>query len=110
VVERPLEDVVRAMQIYYHDTNYHGNAYAVTGTNEVPGVSYTLMIGDCAFDYRIGGLLGDMVATRVSTDSTKLQMIVKSEYRVYPTNTINSVKKTIARTLEQVAKIAERKQ
>ena len=107
-VGRPLEDVVRAMQTYYFDTNYHGYAYAVCGTNAVPGVSYTMTIMDCEFHPRIGGLLGDMVATRVATNSTKLELLVRSEFG-FPKESDNArvIKQEIVRTLERIAKIAE---
>jgi len=105
-VERPLGDVIGAMQTYYCNTNYHGFAYAVYSTNAVPGVSYTFGIADCAFDPSIGGLMGEMVATRVTADSTKLELIVKNEIPK-DSSTAASIKQTISKTLGRVAKIAE---
>ena len=107
-VERPLDDVIGAMQTYYYGTNYHGFACAVYSTNAVPGVSYTLGIADCAFHPSIGGLFGEMVATRVTTHSTKLELLVKNEVPKDAT-TAASLKQAISRTLERIAKIAERK-
>jgi hypothetical protein len=109
-VGRPLEDVVRAMQTYYFDTNYHGNVSAVYGTNAVPGISYTMTIMDCAFHPRIGGLWGDLVATRVATNSTKLELIVRSEFGFPRESEIaRDIKQEVVRTLERIAKIAESK-
>jgi hypothetical protein len=107
-VQRPLNDVIGAMQTYYFSTNYHGFASAVYSTNAVPGVSYTLGIADCAFNAHIGGLFGEMVATRDTAASTKLELVVKIEI---PKDSITtaSVKQTISKTLERVAKIAEGK-
>jgi hypothetical protein len=106
-VERPLDDVIGAMQTYYYSTNYHGLAYAVCSTNSVPGVSYTFGIADCAFNPSIGGLWGEMVATRATADSTKLELVVKSDFP--NDDSMTSVKKTISKTLERIAKIAEDK-
>lgn len=105
-VERPLADVVGAMQTYYYSTNYHGFASAVYSTNTVPGVSYTYGIADCAFNPSIGALMGEMVATRVTADSTKLELVVKSEIPK-DSSTAASIKQTISKTLGRVAKIAE---
>jgi hypothetical protein len=105
-VGRPLADVVGAMQTYYYSTNYHGFASAVYSTNAVPGVSYTFGIADCAFSAHIGALFGDMVATRVTADSTKLKLVVKNEIP-NDSSTAASIKQTISKTLERVAKIAE---
>jgi hypothetical protein len=105
-VERPLDDVIEAMHTYYYSTNYHGFASAVNSTNAVPGVSYTLGIEDCAFNQKIGVLEGEMVATRVTADSTKLELIVKNEIPK-DSSTAASLKQTISKTLERVSKIAE---
>jgi hypothetical protein len=105
-VGRPLADVVGAMQTYYYSTNYHGFASAVCSTNMVPGVSYTLGIADCAFSPRIGGLFGKMVATRATADSTKLELVVENE-TPKDSSTVASLKQTISKTLERIAKIAE---
>jgi hypothetical protein len=96
------------MQVYYYDTNYHGGACAVTCTNAVPGVRYTLTIMDCAFHPRIGGLWAEMVATRVATNSSKLEMVVLGDYQ-FPkeSDTASLIKHAIAGTLERVAQIAE---
>lgn len=107
-MERPLGDVIGAMQTYYYNTNYHGFAYAVYSTNEVPGVSYTFGIMDCAFSSSIGALRGEIVATRVAANSTKLELIVKNEAPKDP-NRAASLRRTISKTLERVAKIAESK-
>ncbi len=105
-VKRPLKGVIGAMQTYYYNTNYHGFASAVFSTNAVPGVSYTLGIADCAFSAHIGGLFGEMVATRATTDSTKLELVVKNEIPK-DSSTAASLRQTISKTLERVAKIAE---
>jgi hypothetical protein len=105
-VERPLDDVIGAMQTYYFSTNYHGFAYAVYSTNAVPGVSYRFGIADCAFHPSIGGLYGEMSATRATASSTKLELIVKNEIPK-DSSTAASLKQTISKTLERVAKIAE---
>ena len=107
-VERPLDDVIGAMQTYYYNTNYHGYAYAVYSTNAVPGISYTMGLADCAFHPSIGGLFGEMVASCVATNSTRLELIVKNEV---PKNaaTAAALKQAISRTLERIAKIAENK-
>src|SRR5262249_23030304 len=107
-VERPLEEVVRAMQIYYYETNYHGYAQAVSRTNAVRGVSYTMTIADCAFDVRVGGVLGEMVATSVATNSTKLEFLVWSGFSKESEAGI-AVKQGVAKTLERIARIAETK-
>ena len=105
-VERPLEDVVRAIQTYYSSTNYHGFANAVYRTNTVPGVSYTFSLANCAFDRSVGVLAGDMVATRVTANSTRLELIVSTPTQRDLGDTV-TFKKSVARTLERVAKIAE---
>ncbi len=105
-VQRPLDDVVRAMQTYYFSTNYHGFASAVFSTNLVPGVSYSLVLADCAFSGGVGLLGGDMVATRVTTSSTKLELIVRTPTPKDLGDTA-SFKRAVSRTLEQVEKIAE---
>src|SRR5215469_9523227 len=77
-IKRPLGDVIRAMQTYYFSTNYHGPACAVFGTNAVPGVSYSYWLMDCAFDSSVGALNGNMVATRLTRSSTKLELVVNN--------------------------------
>lgn len=104
MVARPLEDVARAMRTYYNDTNYHGYAYAVHSTNAVPGVSYTMNISDCCFHGKIGVLFGKMVATQAATNSTKLELLVDSQF---PKDTATLIKPEITKTLERIAKIAE---
>jgi hypothetical protein len=106
IVARPLDDVIRAMQTYYFSTNYHGPAYAVFSTKAVPGVSYTYGIVDCAFDSSVGALNGGMVATRLTASSTRLELVVNNP----PSDPKPSFKRSVSRTLEWVAKIAEGKQ
>jgi hypothetical protein len=105
IVDRPLKFVVQAMQTYYGDPKYHGNDYAVSATNEVPGVSYSLTLGDCAFDPSVGGILADMVASRDTALETKLEFVVKSQYSK-DFNTA-SVRQTISRTLYRVDDLAK---
>jgi hypothetical protein len=105
-VERPLDDLIYAMQTYYFSTKYHGLSYAVYSTNAVLGVSYTFGIADCAFHPSIGGLYGEMIAAHATASSTKLEMVVKNEFPK-DSNTAASIKLTISKTLERVAKIAE---
>lgn len=107
-VERPLNEVIRAMQTYYYDTNYHGHASAVHSTNAVPGVSYSLGLWDCAFGAIDGMLDGEMVATRISASSTKLDLVVKTK-RPKDTKAAEAFERCVTRTLERVAKIAEGK-
>jgi hypothetical protein len=106
IVARPLDDVVQAMQTYYFSTKYHGPAHAVFSTNAVPGASYTYGIVDCAFDSSVGALAGDMVATRLTASSTRLELVVKNP----PSDPKPSFKRSVSRTLEWVAKIAVGKQ
>ena len=105
-VERPLDDVVRAMQTYYFSTKYHGFSHAVYQTNAVAGVSYSLGLADCTFSGGVGLLGGDMVATRVAASSTRLELMVRNPAPKDLGDTA-SFKRAVSRTLEQVAKIAE---
>ena len=108
-VARPLDNVIGAMQTYYYSTNYHGFASAVHSTNAVPEISYTLGLWDCAFHRSVGVLDAEMVATRITASATKLEMVVKTP-APQDSNTVTSLKQTISKTLERVAKIAESKQ
>jgi hypothetical protein len=101
-VERPLDDVVRAMQTYYFSTNLS----VVCSTNAVPGVSYSLGIADCNFS---GSLFaGEMVATHVTASSTRLEFTVRAVSTPAPKDLGEvSVKQNILRTLERVAQIAK---
>jgi hypothetical protein len=107
-VDQPLDDVMVAMQTWYFSTNYHGPASAVYRTNAVPGVSYTFKIADCAFNGDIGVFWGDMVATQITTNSTKLELI--SNGPLPPeADKMTAVKRTMSLTLDHVAKLAEGK-
>lgn len=105
-VERPLHEVIRAMQTYYYDTNYHGHAFAVHSTNAVPGVSYSFGLWDCAFGTSM--LDAEMVATKVSARSTKLELVVKTK-APEDAKAAETFKRGVTKTLERVAKIAEGK-
>jgi hypothetical protein len=107
-VERPLEDVIRAMQAYYFSTNHQGSASAVSSTNAVPGVSYTLGVEDCAFDPIVGTIAGDMIATRVTARSTRLEFVFKHAVLTHIA-TRESSRQAISKTLGWVSKIAEGK-
>ena len=107
IVPRFLDDVVQAMQTYYFSTNYHGFAHAVGSTNAVAGVSYTFGLADCAFS-PVGVLWGDMTATRVTSNSTKLELLVGNNALKDP-KAITVFKRNVSRTLGQIAKIAESK-
>ena len=107
-VERPLDRVIQAMQTYYYDTNYHGYASAVHSTNSVPEVSYSLGLWDCAFGTSVGMLDGEIVATRISARTTKLELVVKTR-SPEDTKAAESFKRGVTKTLERVAKIAESK-
>ena len=106
-VQRPLDDVIEAMHTYYFSTNYHGFEHAVYSTNAVPGMSYSYKIADCAFS-GVGPLGGDMVATRISASSTKLELRVDNSTPQDP-RAAATYKKAISRNLDRIAKIAQDK-
>lgn len=106
-INRPLDEVIAAMQTYYFSTNYHRSASAVYGTNAVPGVSYTFKIADCAFDQNIGVFGGKMTATRINTDSTKLELFWTGPVPQDSKNS-TSVKQIMSRTLDYVSKLARK--
>jgi hypothetical protein len=105
-IERPLADVVRAMHTYYFSTNYHGFSHAVHSTNEVKGVSYTLGLWDCVFSASVGMLDGEIVATRVLANSTRLNLIARCPE---DSKAAESFKRAVTNTLARIAKIAEAK-
>lgn len=105
-VERPLDDVIAAMQTYYFGTNPDYGFEAVCGTNSVPGVSYTFKIMDCAFDRGVGLFDGKMIATRISTNSTRLELLSNAP-TPQDSDAVTSLKHGMSRALEHVAKIAE---
>lgn len=106
-INRPLDDVMAAMQTYYFSTNYHRFAMAVYRTNAAPGVSYTFKILDCAFDRNIGVFGGEMIATRINTNSTRLELLFTGPVPE-DSNKMLSVELAMSRTLDHVSKLARK--
>ena len=104
-VERPLEAVALAMQTYYFNTN--GNVHGVWRTNVVPGVSYSFELADCVFGGGVGVLMGDMVATRVTTNSTKLELVIRFPTPKDDVANTAAFRNAVSQTLNRVAKTAE---
>jgi hypothetical protein len=106
-VERPLEAVALAMQTYYFRT--HANVHGVYRTNIVPGVSYSFELADCVFGAGVGVLMGEMVATRVSTNSTKLELVISEPTPKEDVANTTAFRDAVSQTLKRVAKTAEDK-
>lgn len=111
-VDRPLAGVVSAIHVYYTSMTNEPGFYIyqtnrISGlTNNAPGGSYDLNVFDCEFRTSTGLFHGDLVATSIATNVTRLDLV--SHIPLPDDAGLAARQKEHARTiLIQIARIAE---
>jgi hypothetical protein len=104
-VDKPLAIVRAALIVFCANPTNEPGIY-VFRTNDVPGVQYGVSVMDCTFDTSSGPLQGEIVATSLTTGTTRLELRTDNPPAADIVRAARE-KRHVSRILKQIAEMSK---